>query len=154
MPSRAFCDRCLSGTVVVPDRRQWLAGGNLHSDSLHSVPVKSFDTKINKIHNDPVDQNSVRNPSNLVIREGFKPPLRLELIVEGKGKGLLEVRNDVVTSKPDSSGILAKDSSSTSGLVLKVNMFTGILETDVQNQVNKNLSATFVKDIDIAETLV
>ncbi|KAI0492218.1 hypothetical protein KFK09_026487 [Dendrobium nobile] len=142
--------------MVVPDRRQRIAGGNLSSDLPRNGPFKSSDQNLSKICIDPNEQVSVRKSSNLVINEGFRPPLRLDPLVEGKGKGVLEDQNDGVkdnVKKPDSIGNLIIDSTSSSNVVLKVNKFTGMQDSDVLDRVNKNLSVSFEKEDEIAVSM-
>ncbi|PKU66000.1 hypothetical protein MA16_Dca009075 [Dendrobium catenatum] len=79
--------------MVIPDHRQRIAGGNPPTDLHRSVPLRPVDQRSIKNCNDSLDQEPIRISSNLVIREGFRPLVRVEPTVEGKGKGVLIDRN-------------------------------------------------------------
>ncbi|PKU83374.1 hypothetical protein MA16_Dca021024 [Dendrobium catenatum] len=75
--------------MVIPERRQRIAGGNPPCDLHRNVPLRPIDQKSIRNRNDYLDQEPIRISSILVIKEGYRPPVRLEPIIEGKGKGVL-----------------------------------------------------------------
>lgn len=97
---------------------------------------------------DSINQVVVRPQKKLVIKEGFRPLVRQEVVVEGKGKSVMKVQPDAAVfpkPKPNSLQSTCKEASSSSGLILKVNNFMGNHGED-QNQISRNLSIKFEND--------
>ncbi|PKU86616.1 hypothetical protein MA16_Dca010841 [Dendrobium catenatum] len=106
--------------MVIPDRAQRIAGGNPLTDLHRSVPLRPVDQRSIKNRNDSLDQEPIRISSNMVIREGFRPPVRLEPTIEGKGKGVLIDRNIEEMTIPVSPSKLDTEQVASSDVILKL----------------------------------
>ncbi|KAI0524679.1 hypothetical protein KFK09_004061 [Dendrobium nobile] len=78
--------------AVVHARRQQIAGGNLPAEPPR-IGHMNFSEQI-KDRN--VDFFPKKKSSSLIINEGFRPPLKADPIPEGKGKGILENRLELI----------------------------------------------------------
>ncbi|PKU75006.1 hypothetical protein MA16_Dca022252 [Dendrobium catenatum] len=76
-----FNRRTPASLMVVHDYRQRIAGNILLSEPPQYGQIKSYDQFLSKSRNE--DFVSMRKSSNLVINEGFQPPLKVDPILEG-----------------------------------------------------------------------
>ncbi|KAI0503940.1 hypothetical protein KFK09_014886 [Dendrobium nobile] len=130
--------------MVVPDRRQRLAGGNPPTDLNRNVPLKTDDQRSVTNRNVSLDQEPFRVSSNLVIREGYRPPMRSEPIVEGKGKVILI--DQIKEGKTILNSLVITEQEMSSVSVLEVNQGMEMNDQEKQDQVCMNLKKATDQD--------